>query len=206
MQEKTSDRTHSKLHVAHYFIFAAVALLVAAVITLSVFLGITVNEKNDLSMRSENAYASSYYTLKDSLLQIENNLSKMRVVRTPSLQSELLTKTAINAEVAEQCLTSLSVSGADMYSTVKFCNQVGDYSLYLLKKLDNGENLSDTDYSSVDKLYETTRSLGTRLNAFSEKITAGEYTFADLGAEDDAFSSMVSDIADGAIEIGRAHV
>lgn len=201
MTEQTNiDRKHKKLHILHYFIFAAVALLVAAVITLSVFLGITVNGKNTLTTRAENGYSSSYYTLTDSLLQIENNLSKMRVVRTPSLQSELLVKTAIDAEVAEQCLTSLSVSGADMYSTVKFCNQVGDYSLYLLKKLDNGDSLSDTDYSTVDKLYETTRTLGARLNTFSEKIISGEYTFADLGGEDDAFSSMVSDIADGAIE------
>lgn len=199
-EEQTANLNHKKLRIAHYFFFAFVTLLIAAVITLSVFLGIAVKDKNALGVRSENGYTSSYYTLTDSLLQIENNLSKMRVVRTPSLQSELLVKTAINAEVAEQCLTSLSVAGGDMYSTVKFCNQVGDYSLYLLKKLDNGDELSDTDYSTLDKLYEATRSLGTRLNALSDKITAGEYSFADLGSEDDAFSSMVSEIADGAIE------
>lgn len=199
-EEISNSEKHRKLRIAHYFIFAAVTLLITAVITLSVFLGLTLNDRNSLSTRSSNAYTSSYYTLTDSLLQIENNLSKMRVVRTPSLQSELLVKAAINAEVAEQCLTSLSVSGANMYSTIKFCNQVGDYSLYLLKKLDNGESLSDTDYSALDKLYETTYSLGVKLNSLSEKISAGEYDFADLGAEDDAFSAVVSDIADGAIE------
>lgn len=191
---------NKKLRITHYFLWATVALLLAAVITLSIFLGIAVNGRDILSMRAENAGLSSYYTLSDCLLQMENNLSKMRVVRTDSLQSELLTKTALSAEVAEQCLASLSVSGADMQSTVKYCNQVADYCLYLLKKLDNGENLSDTDYSTLDKLYETTYSLGVKLNAFSEKLISGEYSFADLGSEDDAFSATVSDIADGAIE------
>lgn len=201
MKEMTTKCFRGRLKTFHYVAWAFVVLLVAAVITLGVFLGITVNDKNALTMRSENGYLSSYYTLTDSLLQIENNLSKMRVVRTPSLQSELLTKAAINAEVSEQCLSALSISGANMQSTVKFCNQVGDYSLYLLRKLDSGESLSDTDYSTLDKLYETTRLLGEKMNSLSEKISSGDYSFsADLGAEDDAFSSIVSDIADGAIE------
>ena len=196
----TSDVRHKNLRVAHYFIFAAVALLVAAVITLGIFLGFAVDDRNELSLRSENVYTSAFYSLEDSLLQIETNLGKMRVVRTPSLQSELLTKAAINAEVAEQCLSSLSVSGAAMSSTIKFCNQVGDYSLYLLRKLDNGESLSDTDYSTLDKLYESTYELGSRLGEISGKIASGEYSFSMLGKEDDAFSATVSDIADGAIE------
>ena len=200
MTAENNDRMHKKLRVVHYFIFAAVALLIAAVITLSVFLGITVSDRNTLGLRSENAYASAYYTLTDSLLQIETNLSKIRVVRTPSLQSELLTQAAIDAEVAEQCLTSLSVSGADMSGTVKFCNQVGDYCLYILRKLAGEEELSDTDYSTLDKLYETTGILARQLNSLSDKILSGEYTFADFGKEDDAFSSIASDIADGAIE------
>lgn len=198
--QNTSDVRHNNLKVAHYFIFAAVAVLVTAVITLGVFLGFAVDGKNELSLRSENGYASAFYSLEDSLLQIETNLGKMRVVRTPSLQSELLTKTAINAEVAEQCLSTLSVSGAAMSSTIKFCNQVGDYSLYLLRKLDGGESLSETDYSTLDKLYESTYELGTRLSEVSGKIVAGEYSFSMLGKEDDAFSATVSDIADGAIE------
>ena len=198
--QNTSDVRHKNLRVAHYFIFAAVALLVAAVITLGIFLGFAVDDRNELSLRSENVYTSAFYSLEDSLLQIETNLGKMRVVRTPSLQSELLTKAVINAEVAEQCLSSLSVSGAAMSSTIKFCNQVGDYSLYLLRKLDNGESLSDTDYSTLDKLYESTYELGLRLGEISGKIASGEYSFSMLGKEDDAFSATVSDIADGAIE------
>ncbi len=167
-----TDEQHATLKVAHYFIFAAVALLIGAVITLGVFLGMALDDGKELSRKADNGYTSSYYTLTDSLLQIETNLSKMRVVRTPSLQSELLTMTAIDAEVAEQCLATLSVSGANMTGTVKFCNQVGDFSLYLLKKLDNGESLSDTDYSTADKLYETTGLLARRLNSLSEKIMA----------------------------------
>lgn len=200
MTAENNDRTHKKLRVAHYFIFAAVALLIAAVITLSVFLGFTVSDKNVLGRRAENAYASAYYTLTDSLLQIETDLSKVRAVRTPSLISELLTQAAIDAEVAEQCLSSLSVSGADMSGTIKFCNQVGDYCLYILRKLANGEELSDTDYSTLDKLYETTGLLARRLNSLSDKISAGEYDFSDFGEQNDAFSSIASDIADGAIE------
>lgn len=198
--ENLSGEKHAKLRVAHYFIFAAVALLIGAVITLGVFLGMALDDGKELSRRADNGYTSSYYTLTDSLLQIETNLSKIRVVRTPSLQSELLTMTAIDAEVAEQCLSTLSVAGADMTGTVKFCNQVGDFSLYLLKKLDNGDSLSDTDYSTADKLYETTGLLARRLNSLSDKISAGEYSFSDLGGEDDAFSDVFSDIADGAIE------
>ncbi len=195
-----TDEQHATLKVAHYFIFAIVALLIGAVITLGVLLGISLDDGKELSRKADNGYTSSYYTLTDSLLQIETNLSKMRVVRTPSFQSELLTMTAIDAEVAEQCLATLSVSGADMTGTVKFCNQVGDFCLYLLKKLDNGESLSDTDYSTSDKLYETTGLLARRLNSLSDKISAGEYTFSDLGGEDDAFSDVFADIADGAIE------
>ncbi len=200
MTEENNDRMHKKLRIAHYIAFALVALLIAAVITLSVFLGLTVNGRDTLGRRAENAYASAYYTLTDSLLQIETDLSKIRVVRTPSLQSELLTQAAIDAEVAEQCLASLSVSGADMSGTIKFCNQVGDYCLYILRKLANDEELSETDYSTLDKLYETTGLLARKLNSLSERISAGEYDFSDFGEADDEFSLIASDIADGAIE------
>lgn len=200
MDSNTLKERMSVKKIVLYALIAAVALLAIAVITLGVLLGSVTDDRNGLAVNRENAYLSSYYTLTDSLLQIENNLGKMRVVRTPALQSELLTKTAIDAEVAEQCLTALSVAGADMQGTVKFCNQVGDYSLYLLRKLDGGESLSETDYSTLSKLYEATYSLGVKLNSLSDKISSGEYSFADFGKKDDEFASIASDIADGAIE------
>lgn len=198
MQENSRNEQNKKKNAV---IWTVIVLLATAVITLGIFLGVAVSDKDKLRTQAENSYRSSYFTLADSILQIENSLSKMRVVRSDKLQSELLIKTSINAEVAEQCLNTLSVGNTDMQSTIKFCNQVQDYCLYLLSKIESDKDLSDTDYSALEKLYSASYQLGVRVNSLREDMVNDGYAFIDsLGKQDDAFSAIVTQIANGAIE------
>ncbi|MDE5549675.1 MAG: hypothetical protein K2J13_05435, partial [Clostridia bacterium] len=72
-----------------FFIIMAI-ILVSAIIVLSVLLGISKAQEEKWMANSEYNYENAYYTLTDSLLNMENGLSKVRVARSESLVNEVV--------------------------------------------------------------------------------------------------------------------
>ena len=93
------------------FLIIMAILLLSAIIVLSVFLGISKSQEEKWMANSEYGYENAYYTLTDSLLNMENNLSKLRVVRSENLINEMLVEVAMNSQTAVANLTTLSYSG-----------------------------------------------------------------------------------------------
>ena len=176
------------------------ALLAAAAITLGVLLGVYVGKSEDARVDAENSYRSDYFKLLDSLLDIETNLSKMKVASTQAMQTELMLNTAINAELAGQCLNSLSQGDYHLEATIKFCNQVQDFSKYIIKKIDYEEPITDEDYELLDNLHSVTLELGTRLGSMQENMQIDGYYFVEAIGEEDPFADIVDDVAEDAIK------
>lgn len=176
------------------------ALLAAAAITLGVLLGVYVGKSEDARVDAENSYRSDYFKLLDSLLDIETNLSKMKVASTQAMQTELMLNTAINAELAGQCLNSLSQGDYHLEATIKFCNQVQDFSKYIIKKIDYEEPITDEDYELLDNLHSVTLELGTKLGSMQENMQIDGYYFVEAIGEEDPFADIVDDVAEDAIK------
>lgn len=182
------------------FHIVAAVILLTAIILLSVFLGLSRSESATWMEMSENNMQSAYYTLSDSLLNIENNFSKIRVTRDGTLASEMLIDVAMDSQTAAANLAILSYSGYDMSSLVKFCNQVGDYSKYLIKKIAMGEDLSEEDYETLTKLYEATYAIGKKLNAVKDALMSGEKIVTGLDEFNSNFTEIADSLVDGSIQ------
>ena len=182
------------------FHIVVAVILLTAIILLSVFLGLSRSDGKSWMAMSENNMESAYYTLTDSLLNIENNFSKLRVTRDGNLAGEMLIDVAMDSQTAAANLAILSYSGYDMSALVKFCNQVGDYSKYLVTKLTGGEELSEEDYNTLAKLYEATYSIGKKLNAVKDALMSGEKIVTGLDEFDSHFAEIADSLVDGSIQ------
>ncbi len=174
-------------------------VLVTAIVLLSVFLGLSKSEENKWMTRSENNYESAYYTLTDSLLNIENNLSKLRITRSDLLVNEMLIDIAMNSQTAVSNLTILSYSGYDMASVVKYYNQVGDYSKYLAHKITSGLELNDNDYKTLGRLYDITYKIGKKLNSVKDSLMSGNKIATGMKELNDYFVDIATSLQDGSI-------
>lgn len=183
----------------NFFIISAI-LLLFAIILLSVFLGIAKSNEEKWKTNSEYNYENAYYTLSDSLLNMENNLSKLRVTRSDSLVNEMLIEIAMNSQTAVANLTTLSYGGYDLSNAIKYCNQVGDYSKFLAQKLNAGSEISEEDRKTLDGLYQSTFKLGKSLGKVKEKLVEGGRIIDGLNKLNEEFIVIASGLVDGSIE------
>ena len=139
MENTNTGRKKYKIAVA------ACALFLAAAVVLAVLLGVYVSRAGDARIDAENNYRAAYFELLDSMLDIETDLSKMKVASTDAMQTELMLDTAINAELAGQSLSALVRDEYQLEPTIKFCNQLQDFAKYIVKKIDREQPLTDKD-------------------------------------------------------------
>lgn len=126
-------------------------VMIAVIVTLSVFLGIYVKRDAKWGSSLENNYRASYYTLMDSLFNIENNFAKLEVSKGTSMQEDILLDIALESQIAASCVNNLSYSGYDMTGLLRFCNQTGDYAKYAIRKLQDDRTLDEKDIQmSID--------------------------------------------------------
>lgn len=184
-------------------IFHAIAaiVLIATIATLGTLLGIYVKRDGKWRTQTENIYRSSYYTLTDSMLNMENSLAKMRVARTDSMQQELLMRTALNAQTAQACLGALAVEGHDLTPLTKFTNQAGDYAQYCARKLSLGDAISDEEYRTLDQMYELIYRINSSLSQIGARSDeAGVGFVAGVGKISESFSDALGELTEGGIE------
>ena len=182
-----------------FFIITAI-LLLSAITVLSVFLGISKSQEEKWMANSEYNYENAYYTLTDSLLNMENGLSKLRVARSENLVNEMLIEVAMNSQTAVANLTTLSYSGYDMGSVIKYCNQVGDYCKYLAQKVATGGSITDEERSNLDGLYQSTYKLSKSLGEVKESLVAGNKIVEGIGKLNVGFVNIANGLVDGTIE------
>ncbi len=182
-----------------FFIISAIALLVAITL-LSIFLGISKSNEEKWMTNTEYNYENAYYTLTDSLLNMENNLSKLRVTRTESLVNEMLIDVAMSSQSAVANLTTLSCGGYDLSSAIKYCNQLGDYSKYLAQKVNSGLELSNEDRKTLDGLYQSTYKLSKALGSVKESLVSGGKIVDGLNKLNADFVSIAEGLVDGSLK------
>lgn len=182
-----------------FLIIMAIAALVGIAL-LSIFLGIAKTNEEEWKNKSEFSYESAYYTLTDSLLNMENNLSKLRVTRSKNLVGDMLIDTAMNSQTAVANLTLLSYGGYDLSKAIKYCNQVGDYTKYLAQKLHTGNEITDEDRKTLDGLYQATYKLGKSLGGVKESLVSGGKIVDGLDKLNSGFTAIAEGLVDGSIE------
>ena len=169
--------------------FLVTALLLSAgVITLGVLLGKSYKKNDTANAQLEAHYQQAYYTLLDETNDMEIKLNKTLMSSSSKTKLEYLRDVMKGAEVSAHALSALSSADVSVENTMKFINQTGDFSAFLVEKLEGGENISKEQRASLEKIRDMMVKLGNELNQVKDKIAEGNL-FIETNNE-----------------IGRAHV
>ncbi len=165
-------------------------LVVCAIAVLSAFLWLN-NADNGVWLRNaNNLYNGTYYDLVGDYLQMETNLSKLRVVTSSGLRQELLLEVVLSSQSAVTNLSRLSATNQNMSELIKYTNQTGDFCKFLMRKLGKDIELTTDDVEMIGKLYEMTYQLSKTLASIGEQVKSG----GDLVQGIDKFNTSFSDI------------
>lgn len=129
----------------------------------------------------EAAYAQAYGELTDDLYELENTLSKLLAVSSPSQYVLLLDEVWRLSGSAVSNMSHLPVSHVDTAELNQFIVRLGDYAHALTKKAVRGGVITEEDTQSIAKLRDSCASLAAE---HEQKLSAGEIP---AGGEDGYF-------------------
>lgn len=156
-------------------------------------IGFGISQSNSMKYQNqlENVYESNFYSLLDSVNNLDNKLSKLNNSTSSDYQRKLLLEASSNASEAEISIASLPLSQNDIEETVKLVNQISGYTTTLADKLAKGGELSQDDLETLQNVGQTVDALKTQLNDFARKLDKG-YVILDASMNIDTDSNEFS--------------
>ena len=119
----------------------------------------------------EAVYAQAYGELTDDLYELENTLSKLLAVSSPSQYVLLLDEVWRLSGSAVSNMSHLPVSHVDTAELNQFIVRLGDYAHALTKKAVRGGVITEEDTANIAKLRDSCASLAVE---HEQKLSAGE--------------------------------
>ena len=177
-----------------------ILMLLAAVITLSVFVGIYAKDRVEKDRDLDAFYQSAYYGLVGNFVDIESDLAKARVMTDSKILKEDLMKIDVNCNLASQNLQVFYANNDGMHNLMSYINQLGDYCRYLIRELDHGKSLTTTQVENLNKLWGVSKEYGKLLNSLQDYAKDGNSLAKLLGESNEEFEDILSSINNGSIE------
>lgn len=178
------------------------AILGVTTLGFGIGFGIADAKAMDYGTKLENIYQSNFYSLLDSVNNLENKLSKTINSNASSYQRKTLLEASQNASEAQIAVASLPLKDNDIQDTVKLVNQVGGYTQVLADKLID-ENMTNEDRQTLSEVHQSILSLKNQLNDFARKIE-NDYSIlnASLSLVDDGnvFAQNLSSLKEQNVE------
>lgn len=174
--------------------------LIAGVITLSVITlmlsGVLtyfmLNNGNRLE-QSSISDERSFYELVSYVDGMDVNLSKLVVSKDDEKRQKMLGDVRVQSSLATESLSTLSIKDEDKYYTVKFINQVNDFSKYLVEKLIDGETLSSSDIKTLTSMRDINKALKENLKELINNMGDSD-NFASLLQDDGEILTKFKDL------------
>ena len=183
----------------------SIATALLAVSTIGLGVGFAVSDSQAMKYKTEleNSYQSNFYSLVDSVNNLETKISKTLNSSTSDFQRKTLLEASKNASEAEIAVASLPFSQNDIQETVRMVNQISGYTSTLAEKLAEGESLTDDDKDTLENIEQSILSLKRQLNEFASKMNSG-YSIVDesmnIDTETNSFSSGLASLKDNDVE------
>lgn len=147
----------------------------------------------------ESVYASSYYSMVDSINNLQVNADKFETVTTSNAQRGLLKDMEQDCAYIIAGLSILPIDVENSNSAIKFFNQISGMCEAYIASIDKGESLTAEQLILVDKAEYALSIIKSKLNVQNEMIRSGEYKFITTGVFDDEgvtqFSSSLGDLS-----------
>lgn len=152
-------------------VLAAIFLLCSA--GLSIALGITETKRKKAVSKLNGIYEKSYYETSDSLTDIEARLCKASVIEGSGLKQKLLNDVRRECDIVTTNLSQLGTQTEEMTKTVKFFNQLGDYSYFLSMRLKTSP-LSADENNKIKEFYDIVKTINADFAAAHDKLISGK--------------------------------
>lgn len=170
--------------------------VVAIVVVFAILTGLltvgfvtTTNNLANVSGSLESAYQRNFYELVSGVNDIEVTLSKVLISNDSTQQKKLFYKLYEQCNLTQNNLSRLPINHEAINQTTKFVNQMGGFSYYLFDKLNNNEEISDKDYSSLQELYTFCLKVQQIINEYAYQIQNNYSILRDVNLKDSSFKS-----------------
>ncbi len=136
-------------------------------------------EKNKLKAELENQYSRAFYEMADYVNDIETELRKGMLVKSPAQLASISGNIYRLSNSAKACLGELPISEIQLDNTAKFLSQVGDYTYVLSQSSINGEKITDRQCKEIESLTDYAESLNSAINEIKNGVSDGTVSFTD---------------------------
>lgn len=152
-------------------------LIIILASALTVTIGCSIfffNQSNTVSMHSKFDSDRAFSEFISGISKIDTALSKSVYSTTPAYSVTMFAEVYSQAEMAKSNLAQLNDEENAMSDTYHFISTVGDYSLAMLKKVANGEEISVEEQESIEMLAKKTEQLAVELSDIKTSYNNGD--------------------------------
>ncbi len=158
--------------------------LISFFAALSLVLGIVAFENyrsaHYAGQQLENTYQRSLEDLTGYVNGLSATLQKAGYAGTAPQLANLSAKLWRESGAAKTALSSLPLGDAHLENLSRFLSQVGDYSMYLTKKMSQGETLSGEERQNLARMEEACLTLAQQLGELERQVTQEGLSVRDL--------------------------
>ncbi len=149
-----------------------VSYVCAVIISLSVFGALEKKKADKYESQVNLSYQQAISGLSSYLDTIKTDLYKGMYASTPAMTGKLSASLLSSSSGALECISRLPSAQGKLYNAYKFLTQVGAFTDSLNEKTANGENISDEEYETMEKLYKYASTLSGQIS-YAQEMTLG---------------------------------
>lgn len=127
-----------------------------------------------------NQYNYSFLELVNNVNNIENYLAKAMISSDSKHATDTLIKIWADSNLAVSYIKNIPFDSHGSNKSIKFLNQVSDYSYTLSRKTLMGEELTEEEFNNLKKLYDYASNLKNIINQLSRDLDNGAISWEDL--------------------------
>ena len=170
-QQKSNREDNKSMPRRKGIVALAITAAVLGVTTIGFGIGYGISDARamDYGTKLENIYQSNFYSLLDSVNNLETKLSKTISANGSAYQRKTLLEASQNASEAEIAVASLPLKTNDIEDTVKLVNQIGGYTQVVADNLVKSD-MTQEERQTLVEIHESVLSLQSQLNEFARKL------------------------------------
>ncbi len=146
------------------WIIRFLSFFVALVTILMLFVIISHNEMLNFRTEIEYDYDMNLNELDGSLYNISVTLRKAMYASTATQFSKIAAELSAESTVAKNALSQLPSAESELSSVNRFLSQVGDFAIYLSKKVISGDEINEDERKNLHSLANVAATLSTKVD------------------------------------------
>ncbi len=156
------------------------SFIVASIVVLAGFCAYGYYLAGRYRMKLEYTYQRALNELGTNVTNIDIALNKGLYATSPSQMVVLSTRLAREADSAKSSLGQLPTEGIDLTNTSRFLSQVGEYSMFLARKVVNNERVTEDELKTLDQLTELSKAMRKEIQNLQRDLNEGNMTIGKV--------------------------